>query len=112
MADALRCAHWLVGYKVGIPNLYDLQCARGAGHTKDHVNGMENWNDAAGEYRSAVAGPDDTCGLCHHEMNRCMCDADGHAYAGDGTSRCKVCGYPMNAHDPALGTVGLDGGDR
>jgi len=53
-------------------------------------------------------GPDDLCELCHHEVNRCLCDADGHAYSGDGTSGCKRCGYPMNAHDPDL-TAPKDG---
>lgn len=54
----------------------------------------------------------DLCGLCHHEVNRCLCDADGHGYLGDGTIGCKQCGYPMNAHDPTSSTFGVDGTDR
>lgn len=53
-AALLRCSHWLVGRKVGLPGLYDLQCAREAGHTREHLSGDESWNDPAGEYRSTV----------------------------------------------------------
>lgn len=47
----MRCPHWRV-----YPPLIDVQCAREAGHLndpsrKEHINGPEAWNDAAGEWR-------------------------------------------------------------
>lgn len=55
----MQCTHWLTGKAVGIPEMYDLRCAREAGHPangrESHMCGSETWNNAAGEWRTAEA---------------------------------------------------------
>lgn len=50
--EKAQCTHWLVGAKVGIPQMYDLRCAREPHDDGKHVCGSTDWNDAAGEYRA------------------------------------------------------------